>query len=260
MVNLERITTKGRAIFLAYDQGLEHGPTDFNMDNVDPLYFIDIAIKGKYNGLILHHGIAEKYYPKKKQKIPLIIKLNGKTRLPNMEPLSRKVCSIKRAIKLGAEAVGYTLYIGSQFEAKQFHEFGKIVEEAHDEHLPVIAWVYPRGSAIKNDTTTEILAYATRVALELGADFAKIKYNNDLEGFKWVVESAGRTKVLVAGGSKLTDKELLQKTYEVMQAGATGLAIGRNIWQHKHPLKMTKALKSIIFNHQTPKEAMKYLK
>ena len=65
MVNLERITTKGKGIFLAYDQGLEHGPTDFNMANVDPLYFIDIAIKGKYNGLILHHGIAEKYYSKR---------------------------------------------------------------------------------------------------------------------------------------------------------------------------------------------------
>jgi len=79
------------------------------------------------------------------------------------------------------------------------------------------------------------------------------------EGFKWVVESAGKTKVVVAGGSKMGIANLLQQTYDIMQAGASGIAIGRNIWQHKDPLKITKALKSIIFNHKTPEEAKKYL-
>lgn len=258
-MNLDRITTKGKAIFLAYDQGLEHGPIEFNLDNVDPSYIIDIAKKGNYNGIVFQHGIAEKYYPKKKQSIPLILKLNGKTKLPNMEPMSRQVCSVKRAINLGAEAVGYTLYIGSESESEQFQEFGKIVEEAHHYHIPVIAWIYPRGKAIHKDTTTEVLAYAARVALELGADIVKIKYNNEIEGFKWVVESAGKTKVVVAGGSKMGISDLLKQTYDIMQAGASGIAIGRNIWQHKDPLKITKALKSIIFNHKTPEEAKKYL-
>ena len=85
------------------------------------------------------------------------------------------------------------------------------------------------------------------------------KYNNDLEGFKWVVESAGKTKVVVAGGHKKGIPDLLQQTYEMMQAGASGIAIGRNIWQHKNPLKITKALKSIIFNHKSPEEAKRYL-
>jgi DhnA family fructose-bisphosphate aldolase class Ia len=79
------------------------------------------------------------------------------------------------------------------------------------------------------------------------------------EGFIWVVESAGKTKVVVAGGHKKGIKDLLHQTHEIIQAGASGLAIGRNIWQHKEPLKITKALKSIIFNHKTPEEAKKYL-
>ncbi|MCX6750147.1 MAG: fructose-bisphosphate aldolase, partial [Candidatus Pacearchaeota archaeon] len=80
MINLNKLTTKGKALFLAYDQGLEHGPTDFNDKNVDPKYIIDIAKKGKYNGIVFQKGIAEKYNKEIKQsKVPLIVKLNGKT-------------------------------------------------------------------------------------------------------------------------------------------------------------------------------------
>ncbi|MEA3378658.1 MAG: fructose-bisphosphate aldolase, partial [Nanoarchaeota archaeon] len=76
---------KGKSLLLAYDQGLEHGPTDFNDKNIDPDYIMDIAIKGKFNGIILQKGIAEKYY---QGKIPLILKLNGKTKFLKGDPLS----------------------------------------------------------------------------------------------------------------------------------------------------------------------------
>ena len=80
MINLSKITKKGKALFLAYDQGLEHGPTDFNDKNVDPKYIINIAKKGKYNGVVFQKGIAEKYQSEiKKSKVPLIVKLNGRT-------------------------------------------------------------------------------------------------------------------------------------------------------------------------------------
>ena len=79
-INLSSITKNGRALYLAYDQGIEHGPEDFNDNNVDPLYIIDIAKKGKFNGVVFQKGIAEKYYNEiKKSKVPLIVKLNGKT-------------------------------------------------------------------------------------------------------------------------------------------------------------------------------------
>jgi class I fructose-bisphosphate aldolase len=72
MIKLDKITKDDKALFLAYDQGLEHGPTDFNDKNVDPKYIIDIAKKGKYNGVVFQKGIAEKYNKEiKKSKVPL---------------------------------------------------------------------------------------------------------------------------------------------------------------------------------------------
>ena len=106
-------------MILAYDQGLEHGPTDFNDKNIDPSYIIEIANKGKFNGLVLQKGIAEKYY---RGKVPLILKLNGKTNLLKGEPIAKQLCSVKEAIELGAKAVGYTIYVGSIHEPEMFKE------------------------------------------------------------------------------------------------------------------------------------------
>jgi len=79
----------GKGMLLAYDQGFEHGPSaDFNDKNIDPNYILDIAAKGDFTGLVLHKGIAEKYYT---GKVPLIVKLNGKTSLPKGEPVSTPV-------------------------------------------------------------------------------------------------------------------------------------------------------------------------
>src|SRR5436190_20627845 len=88
---MDNFMKNGKGLLLAYDQGFEHGPsTDFNEKNIDPNYVLDIAVKGQFTGVVLHKGIAEKYY---NSKIPLIIKLNGKTSLPKGEPISSQVCS-----------------------------------------------------------------------------------------------------------------------------------------------------------------------
>ncbi len=247
-INLNIITTKGKAVFLAYDQGLEHGPTDFNDKNVDPKYIIDIAKKGKFNGIIFQKGIAEKYQQEiKNSKIPLIVKLNGKTSLLKVEPYSPPLCSVEEAIDLGAKAVGYTLYIGSKHEAKMFSEFEIIQEQAHDHGLPIIVWIYPRGKAIKNEFDKNTLAYASRTGLELGADIIKMKYNGNVNDLKWIVKAAGKVKVVIAGGSKKGEADLLKQVKEIMSAGCVGLAIGRNIWQSKDPLDLTKKIKKIVF-------------
>jgi|SRR3989344_5304193 len=248
-VNLSKITKKGKALYLAYDQGLEHGPSvDFNDKNIDPLYIIDIAKKGNYQGLVFQKGIAEKYQEEiKKSKIPLIIKLNGKTALYKGEALSRQLCTVQEAIKLGAKAVGYTIYIGSQHESIMMQEFEKIEREAHAKGLPVIAWIYPRGKAINDDTSREIMSYATRTALELGADMVKLKYGSNPNDLKWAVKAAGRTKVVIAGGSKKYDEVFLKEVKDIMTTGAIGLAVGRNVWQNKDPMKMTKQIQQIIY-------------
>lgn len=247
-INLGRITKKGKALFLAYDQGLEHGPTDFNDKNVDPKYIINIAKKGKYNGVIFQKGIAEKYNKEiKESKIPLIVKLNGKTNLFKGEPISRQLCTVKEAIGLGASAVGYTIYIGSDYEDEMLQEFEGIQREAHARGLPVIAWIYPRGKSVRKKKAEELMEYAARTGLEIGVDIVKIHYAGKLKDLKWAVKSAGKTKVVIAGGIKADEREFLKQVKDIMSAGCIGLAIGRNVWQHKNPLDITKKIKKIIW-------------
>lgn len=144
--------------------------------------------------------MAEKYYKPYKNKIPLILKLNGRTKLVGGDPISSQICSVKEAIELGAKAVGYTVYIGSEYEAEMLKEFGRIEEEAHKADLPIVGWMYPRGKAIADETSSEITAYAARVGLEIGADIIKIKYCGSKECFQKAVEAAGKTKVVLSGG------------------------------------------------------------
>jgi len=248
--NMKKIMQEDKALFLAYDQGLEHGPIDFNDKNVDPTYILDIAKKGGYNAIIFQKGIAEKYNEEiKKSKIPLIVKLNGKTSLVKGDPISKKLCNVDEALKFGAAAIGYTIYIGSKHESTMLKEFQKIQEEAHKKRIPVIAWIYPRGISIekKNLQKKELMAYAARTGLEIGADIVKIHYEGDIEDLKWAVKSAGKVKIVVAGGIKEEEKKLIKKVEEIMEAGCAGLAIGRNVWQSKNPLKITNKLKEVIW-------------
>ncbi len=248
-IKLNKILKEGKALYLAYDQGLEHGPNiDFNDKNINPLYIIDIAKKGKFQGVVFQKGIAEKYNSEiQDSKVPLIIKLNGKTNIYKGEPIAKQLCTVKEAIKLKASAVGYTIYIGSAHESFMMHEFEKIEEEAHSKGIPVIAWIYPRGSSVKNDTSKEMISYAARTALELGADIVKLKYGGNPQDLKWAVKSAGKTKVVVAGGIKRTESLLLKDINEIMKTGAAGLAIGRNIWQALSPLEITNKIQRIIW-------------
>jgi len=247
MTKLSKITTGGKAIYLAYDHGIEHGPIDLKGKSIDPNYILDMAVKGGYNAIVLQKGVAEKYYPAYRDKISLIVKLNGKTRLVGGEPMSSQVCSVTEAVELGASAVGYTIYLGSQHEAAMLKEFGQIEEKADQHNLSVIGWMYPRGKAIKDDDSPEITAYAARVGLELGADIVKIKYCGSQECFAKAVKAAGKTKVVLSGGPKVSDEEFLEVIKNIMAAGAIGVAVGRNVWQKENPLEITQKIKEIIF-------------
>ncbi|MFI5420820.1 MAG: class I fructose-bisphosphate aldolase, partial [Nitrososphaerales archaeon] len=213
--SMDAFLRDGKSVLLAYDQGFEHGPSvDFNDKNVDPAYIMDIAAKGGFNGIVFGKGIAEKYYD---SRVPLIIKTNSKAGLTKGEPNSRQNCSVEYAISLGAKAVGYTIYLGSQFEGEMFAEFGKLQEQAHEHGIPAIAWIYPRGQAVQNDTSKEIVSYAARVGLELGADAVKIKYTGDPQTLSWAVKAAGKALVYMSGGPKApTDQDFLNQVRGVM--------------------------------------------
>jgi class I fructose-bisphosphate aldolase len=242
---MEPFLRNGRSVLLAYDQGLEHGPsTDFNDKNIDPSFVMDLAARGGFDGVIFQKGVAERFYT---GKVPLIVKVNGKSALVKGDPISRQVCTVEYAVSLGAKGIGYTIYLGSEHEAKMFAEFGRIQEEAHEKGLPAIAWVYPRGAAVANDTSKEIVSYAARAALELGADAAKIKYTGDSTSFSWAVKAGAGMKVFMSGGPKApTDEAFLLQVQGAMDAGATGLAVGRNAWQNADPMRMAANLKKVI--------------
>lgn len=250
MVNLEKITKNGRALFLAYDHGMEHGVAGFDDQSVDPAGVLKIADSGFFTGVIFQKGVAEKYYDQEENKVPLIVKLNGKTNLlVGEEPYSPQVCSIEEALFLGASAVGYTVYVGSEHEAKMTAEFAKIEEEAEKNSLPLIGWMYPRGKAVLGrEKSKEMVAYGARLGLELGAEMVKLPYTGDKKSFSWVAKAAGRTKIVITGGEKMEEKVFLTMVSDALEAGAVGLAVGRNVWQSENPVKFSRKLAEIVFN------------
>lgn len=244
--NLAKISRNDRFLLLAYDQGLEIGPSEFNDENVDPEFIFKIADNGNFTGVIVQKGLAEKYYVGHNRTAPLIVKLNGKDKIYEGEPISQQLCSVEEAVKLGATAVGYTVYLGSDHEPEMLQQFGRIEEEAHRAGLPLIGWMYPRGKAVKDPSDPDVTAYAARVGLEIGADLVKVHWTGSVESFHWVVRSAGKTKVLSSGGPRQSDEKTLALARDVISAGAAGMAIGRDVWESKDPDGLSRKLAEII--------------
>ncbi len=246
--HLGGIVKNGKVLILAMDQGMEHGPKDFNKTNINPEYVCDIACRGGFTGFALQKGMAKHYKENYTGKVPLILKLNGRTNIvPKDECYSSPIAGVKEAVDLGADAVGYTIYVGSPREADMFHDFGQIEREAYDYGLPCVVWAYPRGKHVPDEKSPDMVAYAARVALELGADIVKINYPGSVDAMKWVVASAGRCKVISAGGSKQPDAEFVAKVKYIMAGNGAGLAVGRNVWQNENPMKITQEIKKVIF-------------
>jgi class I fructose-bisphosphate aldolase len=261
----------GTALFLPYDQGLEHGPRDFFANPVaaDPRYIVKLALEGGFNGIAIQIGLAEKFYWDYAGEIPLVLKLNGKTDIPpDAEALSPLHASVADAVRLGADAVGYTLYVGTPAHEQDFAQLRQVRQDAHALGMPLIVWAYPRGAAVESKGGKDsfyAVDYAARVASELGADVVKVNFPHPEkrsgvktpydqkqvtthEAIAAVVRSANRTLLLVSGGSKAGDDAMLEKARESMEAGATGLIFGRNIWQRRHDesLRLAERLREIL--------------
>ena len=248
----------GRLMILPIDQGLEHGPRDFfvNPDSLNPEFELRLALEGGFSAIAFQIGLAEKYMKSFAGKVPLILKINGKTEIPpDDEAFSPCNASVEDAVRLGAEAVGYTCYVGSPRQDDDFVQFGKVRREAERAGLPVIMWAYPRGKYMEQKGGRDSLYavdYAARVAQELGADVVKVNYPkideekrplypkeyrdvkcSKREMLERVVASAGRTLTLMSGGSKRSDPELFDDVQTALDAGVTGFIFGRNMWQRR---------------------------
>ena len=141
----------GTAIFLPYDHGLEHGPRDFagHPESGDPRHVIRLAVEGGFNGVALQIGLAGKFYWEYAGEVPLVLKLNGKTDIPSpADPVSPVNATVEEAVRLGADAVGYTLYVGTPGQERDFAQYLRVREDAERFGMPLIVWSYPRGAAI----------------------------------------------------------------------------------------------------------------
>ena len=215
----------GTAIFLPYDQGLEHGPRDFfaNPAASDPRYIIKLALEGGFNGIALQIGLAEKFYWDYAGEVPLILKLNGKTEIPSdEEALSPVHASVADAVRLGADAVGYTLYVGTPAQEPDFAQLRPgSCRRASSSGMPLIVWAYPRGSAIEaKGGKDSFYAVTTRLAPRASSaptssrSTSRIPRNgpgvaaaydaefSTQQAVDAVVRSANRTLVLISGGEQ----------------------------------------------------------
>ena len=258
--NFQTLTKNTEHLFLfTGDQMIEHLHADFfgpgiHPDAADPEHLFKIASGSPIGGFATHLGLIAQYgmqYP----HIPYIIKLNGKTdifdkakNLPQdakPDPVSSQLWNIQDVVTLQKNTglhivgVGYTIYLGSEFEADMLHEAAQTIFQAHQNGLIAILWIYPRGKAVDHDNTIELLAGAAGLANSLGADIVKIKTPINTKDFSIVEQlriikkAAGHTKVICAGGSKIDSDQFLQNINQYIQEGGiAGVAVGRNIFQH----------------------------
>jgi class I fructose-bisphosphate aldolase len=253
------------------DQGLEHGPADFfpNPAAVDTDFQFRLAVEGGYSAIALGLGLAEKYGHAYAGRVPLILKLNGKTNIPDdAEAVSPLFASVEDAVRLGADAVGYTLYVGSPRQDQEIREYQKVRQDAERLGMPLVMWAYPRGRAIEQKGgkgTLYAQDYAARVALEMGADIVKLHEPNDATDrcpepyrslreaaparLRRVVRSGGKVLVLFSGGEKNDDDAaVLRKVKLYMDCGATGVMFGRNMWLRSfdHAVALTQKVHRIM--------------
>lgn len=266
----------GTLMLLPIDQGLEHGPIDFfeNPDALDTDWVLRLAVEGGFSGIAFHVGLAEKYHKHYAGKVPLVLKVNGKTNAPpDDEAFSAMTSSVEDAVRLGADAVGYTLYVGSPAQDVDMAQCNEVRHDCERFGMPFIVWAYPRGGAIKAKGGVDSLYavdYAARVACEMGADIIKLNvpkwdpatadkmpkpYNtlqlSEEAGIAKVVKSAGRSLILVSGGSKISDDDMLRKAQIAMEAGCVGLIFGRNMWQRdwNDAMAMSSRIHDVLARH-----------
>jgi class I fructose-bisphosphate aldolase len=261
----------GTLLILPLDQGLEHGPGDFfpNPPALATDFQFRLALEGSYSAIALGIGLAEKYLGAYCGRVPLILKLNGKTNIPeDDEPTSPLLASVEDAVRLGADAVGYTLYVGSPRQHQEIRQFADVRRDCERLGMPLMMWAYPRGRAIEakgGKGTLYAADYAARVAEELGADVVKLHepepgnqrcpepYRSLRETAeartRRVVRSAGKVAVLFSGGERNEDDAaVLRKVRFYMDCGAAGVMFGRNMWLRPfdHALALTRSVHRIL--------------
>ena len=256
----------GRLMLFACDQKFEHLNKDFygegiDIADLDPEHLFKIGSEGVCGVLAGQRGLVAQYaadYP----EINYLIKMNSKTNLVGTkqeDPYSPQLYDLDAVLAMKEAGVnivglGYTIYLGSEYEATMMAEAGELIAQAHANGLIVVLWIYPRGKAVTAEKDPDLIAGAAGVALCLGADFVKVNPpkpedgRTPAEALKVASTAAGRTGLVCAGGSTVDAETFLTQLYDQIHVGgADGNATGRNIHQRSldEAVRLTKAISAI---------------
>lgn len=275
---MEITQNTGRLMLFAGDQKVEHLNDDFfgegiPSDDNDPEHLFKIAANSNIGVFATQLGLVARYgmdYP----EVPYLIKINSKSHLVKTkgdDPFSNQWYDVQQVAQLRDNSglkitgIGYTIYLGSKYEAEMFYQAAQLIYEAHQYGMLTVLWIYPRGAAVDNEKDPHLIAGATGVGACLNADFVKVNYPKaegmpTEEAFKEAVLAAGRTKVVCAGGSSDDPEAFLKKLYaQIHVSGAEGNATGRNI--HQKPLeeaiRMCNAINAITVEDASVEDALK---
>ncbi len=266
----------GRLMLFACDQKMEHLNKDFygegiSEDDLDPEHLFKIGSEGLCGVLAGQRGLIARYAPDYPD-INYLVKMNSKTNLvktDQQDPYSAQLHDLEAVLAMREAGVnivglGYTVYLGSEFEYQMLAEAGQLIAEAHAEGLIVVLWIYPRGSAVKAEKDATLIAGAAGAALCLGSDFVKVNPPAATDGqtsaelLAIASKAAGRTGLVCAGGSNKDPKEFLSDLYDQIHVGgACGNATGRNIHQKSldEALRLTRAISAITLGDYDVEEA-----
>lgn len=257
-IRLERIMDRnsGKTVIIPMDHGISSGPITGLIDMKKTVAEVS---DGGANAIVIHKGLVESGHRKRGRDLGLIIHLSASTSLspdPNTKVL---VCTVEEALRLGADAVSIHVNIGADDENEMLKDFGRVSKTAKEWGMPLLAMVYTRGQKIKNEYDAKVVKHAARVGAELGADIVKVPYTGSVESFGEVVAGCF-VPVVIAGGPQMeTDRDVLVMVQGAMEAGGSGVSIGRNAFQHKKPSLIVKAICKIVHEGASVEDALKVL-
>lgn len=257
-IRMERIFNRNtkKTVIVPMDHGVTVGPIE---GLIDMKKTVNAIASGGANAIVVHKGIVRAGHRGGGKDVGLIIHLSGSTTLSPYPNAKTMICSVEEAIKIGADAVSIQVNVGNGNDSEMLRDLGQTARIASEWGIPLLAMMYPRGEKIKNEYDPEIIRHVARLGAELGADIVKCSYTGDPESFRRVVDGCP-VPVVIAGGPKMSsDRDLLTMVRDAIDAGASGLSIGRNIFQHKNPQHMTATLSRMVHRRYSVEEALEYL-
>jgi fructose-bisphosphate aldolase/2-amino-3,7-dideoxy-D-threo-hept-6-ulosonate synthase len=248
---LERIGTGGRYVIVPMDHGITIGAVK-GLKDIDST--VDAVTRGGADAVLTQKGIAPRVHPNK-NGAGYIVHVNASTTIGPDENDKRVTCTVEEAVRAGADAVSFHINVGSDHEPGQIEDLAALTDDASRLGVPVLAMAYARGPGV-DGTDPEALGHAVRLAEELGADLVKTGYSGDADSFEHVVEST-RLPVVIAGGSKGTDRETVEAVRGVMDAGGAGVSMGRSIFQHDDPEAIAHAVSGVVHEDLPTEDALR---